>query len=80
MAIHFTTASAGSLLKEFDARISQTEAKGKITTWVKSDDGKHYTHYSGPGFLGHEIVLNQVSKEKKHGKGWKPLWCNGGRA
>jgi hypothetical protein len=36
--------------------------------------------YSGPGFLGHEIVLNQVSKEKEHGKGWKPLWCNGGRA
>lgn len=44
MAIHFTTTSAASLLKEFDARISQTEAKGKITTWKKSDDGKYYTH------------------------------------
>lgn len=44
MAIHFTTENAGALLKAFDARISQTEAKGKITTWEKSDDGKYYTH------------------------------------
>ncbi|XBS69181.1 hypothetical protein ABK905_22375 [Acerihabitans sp. KWT182] len=44
MAAHFTTSDAESLLKAFDARISQTEAKGKITTWEKSDDGKYYTH------------------------------------
>lgn len=44
MAIHFTTTNAASLLKSFDARISQTEAKGKITTWEKSADGKYYTH------------------------------------
>jgi hypothetical protein len=37
-------------------------------------------HYGGPGFLGHEIVLNLVTKENEHGKGWKPPWCSGGRA
>lgn len=44
MAIHFTTTSAQTLLKAFDSRISQSEAKGKITTWEKSADGKFYTH------------------------------------
>jgi hypothetical protein len=44
MAIHFTTPNAASLLKNFDARISQSEPKGKITTWEKSTDGKYYTH------------------------------------
>lgn len=44
MAIHFTTTNAQALLKAFDDRISQTEPKGKITTWEKSDDGKYYTH------------------------------------
>lgn len=44
MAIHFTTSSAQTLLKEFDARILQTAQKGKITTWEKSNDGKYYTH------------------------------------
>jgi len=43
MAVHFVTTSAGSLLRAFDARISQTEAKGKITTWEKNADG-YYTH------------------------------------
>src|SRR6266702_3540828 len=36
--------------------------------------------YGGPGFLGHEIVLNLVTKENEYGKGWKPPWCSGGRA
>ncbi|OGT54755.1 MAG: hypothetical protein A3E01_18755 [Gammaproteobacteria bacterium RIFCSPHIGHO2_12_FULL_63_22] len=44
MAIHFLTPDPASLLKEFDARIHQTEAEGKITTWEKLEDGKHYTH------------------------------------
>jgi hypothetical protein len=44
MAIHFTTKDAKSLLEAFDARIAQSEPKGKITTWEKSDDGKYYTH------------------------------------
>jgi len=44
MAIHFTTKDAESLLQAFDAKISQEEPKGKITTWEKSDDGKYYTH------------------------------------
>lgn len=44
MAVHFTTTHPKDLLAQFDARIAQTEPKGKITTWVKSDDGKFYTH------------------------------------
>lgn len=44
MAVHFITSTAQTLLKEFDARISQKEQTGKIITWEKSDDGKYYTH------------------------------------
>lgn len=44
MAVHFTTAAAQALLKEFDKRISQSEPAGKITTWEKSADGAYYTH------------------------------------
>lgn len=44
MAIHFTTENPQSLLNDFDARIQQTAAAGKITTWKKSSDGKYYTH------------------------------------
>jgi hypothetical protein len=65
MAIHFTTSSAASLLKAFDARISQTEAKGKITTWEKSDDGKYYTHkateWSKKAWLRPKIEANQLT-------------------
>ena len=44
MAVHFLTSDPEGLLKKFDARISQREEKGKITTWEKSSDGKYYTH------------------------------------
>ena len=44
MAVNFDTDTPKGLLSEFDARISQSEAKGKITTWEKSEDGKYYTH------------------------------------
>ncbi|MEO6934977.1 MAG: hypothetical protein ABI171_06505 [Collimonas sp.] len=43
MAIHFATTTPQTLLNNFDARIAQTEPKGKITTWEKASDG-HYTH------------------------------------
>ncbi|GAB3791838.1 hypothetical protein [Dyella agri] len=43
MAAYFKTSKATELLKKFDARIAQTEQKGKITTWVKRNDG-YYTH------------------------------------
>lgn len=42
MAIHFQTDDPASLLQQFDARIAQTEASGKITTWRKQD--AYYTH------------------------------------
>jgi hypothetical protein len=44
MAISFLTDHPQALLKSFDAKISQKEQKGKITTWEKSNDGKYYTH------------------------------------
>lgn len=44
MALYFFTDRPRALLKKFDARIDQTEAKGKITTWERSDDGAYYTH------------------------------------
>jgi hypothetical protein len=46
MAVCFTTDNAQVLLDSFNARIDQSETKGKITTWEKSDDGKYYTHTS----------------------------------
>ena len=46
MAVNFMTDNAHALLDSFDARIDQSEAKGKITTWEKSDDGEYYTHTS----------------------------------
>ena len=42
MAVYFKTDHAASLLKKFDARIAQTERKGKIETWEKR--GELYTH------------------------------------
>jgi hypothetical protein len=44
MAAIFYTEKPKTLLSEFDKRIEQKEAKGKITTWEKSADGKFYTH------------------------------------
>lgn len=44
MALRFFTGDAKSLLDSFNARIEQHEAKGKITTWQRSDDKKYYTH------------------------------------
>lgn len=44
MAVRFFSTAPQQLLKRFDAAISQSEPKGKITTWMKSKDGQHYTH------------------------------------
>jgi hypothetical protein len=44
MAIHFECRDPRSLLDAFDARVTQFDAKGKITTWEKHVDGTHYTH------------------------------------
>lgn len=46
MADYFYTSEPQWLLDEFDRRIHQKEAKGKITTWEKSSDGLYYTHKS----------------------------------
>jgi hypothetical protein len=44
MAVYFNTTAGKALLAKFDAAIKQKEAKGKITTWKKSDDDEFYTH------------------------------------
>jgi hypothetical protein len=48
MATHFVTDQAKKLLDSFNARIAQTDAKGKITTWEKvvHDNITYYTHKS----------------------------------
>jgi hypothetical protein len=43
MSVIFYSASPKDLLADFDAKIAQTEPKGKITTWKKTTTG-HYTH------------------------------------
>lgn len=44
MAISFRTDDPKGLLKAFNERIHQTDPKGKITTWERSEDGRYYTH------------------------------------
>jgi hypothetical protein len=65
MAIHFTTSAAQALLNNFDARIAQTELKGKVTTWEKSADGKYYTHkateWNKKAWLLPKIENNQLT-------------------
>ena len=46
MADYFYTDTPKWLLEEFNKRIAQTEPRGKITTWERSDDGIYYTHTS----------------------------------
>jgi hypothetical protein len=43
MAVDFICSDPQALLKAFNARIAQTEPKGKITTW-EVNDGGYYTH------------------------------------
>ena len=44
MAVFFTCEEPQALLDAFQARIEQSEPKDSITTWVKSNDGRFYTH------------------------------------
>ena len=43
MAVKFKTSAPQVLLDKFNAAIDQTEAKGKITTWVRDSAGD-FTH------------------------------------
>lgn len=58
MATYFHTQSPQALLDGFDARIRQSESKGKITTWEKVDGG-YYTHkasdWHGKAFLKPQV-------------------------
>jgi hypothetical protein len=69
MSVHFMTAGAQALLKEFDKRIAQSEPTGKITTWEKSTDGLYYTHkakdwhskaWMKPVVQGDQLVFNII--------------------
>lgn len=44
MSLKFTTPKPQELLNMFNQAIDQTEAKGKITTWIRSKDKIYYTH------------------------------------
>lgn len=44
MAVDFYSPNPQELLKKFNKAIEQDEAKGKITTWVRSTDKQYYTH------------------------------------
>ena len=61
----FSPSEAAKLLKEFDARISQSEPNGKIMTWEKCSDGKHYTHkakdWHSKAFFLPKIEANQLT-------------------
>jgi len=44
MSLKFITPKPQELLNMFNQAIDQTEAKGKITTWIRSKDKIYYTH------------------------------------
>ena len=46
MADYFFTDTPQWLLDQFDKKIEQKEATGKITTWERSRNGEYYTHKS----------------------------------
>ena len=52
------------MLDEFYARVAQTVALGKITTWVRTDDGKFFTHKSvdwrGKAWFRSEVKANEL--------------------
>lgn len=66
MAVHFQCIAPGELLRAFDACIAQQEpAAGRITTWEKHADGKHYTHraaeWSGQAWFKAHVQDGQLS-------------------
>lgn len=44
MAVFFTCEAPHALLQAFQDCIDQSEPKGSIRTWVRSDDRRFYTH------------------------------------
>ncbi|ALS60160.1 hypothetical protein [Pandoraea norimbergensis] len=44
MSVKFSCDDPSALLSAFKLHISQSEPKGKITTWQMHSDGKHFTH------------------------------------
>jgi hypothetical protein len=44
MAVYFTCEEPQALLTAFQDRVAQTEPRGSIATWVRSADGRFYTH------------------------------------
>ncbi|WP_460952588.1 hypothetical protein AB6N16_08045 [Pseudomonas marginalis] len=68
MSVIFYSGNPKDLLADFDARIAQTEPKGKITTWKKTTTG-HYTHkaadwtdkaYFFPSLEAGKLVFNLI--------------------
>ncbi|MCC3747024.1 hypothetical protein LLQ46_09225 [Rouxiella badensis] len=44
MAVDFLSPKPQELLNNFNKAIEQDDPKGKITTWVRSEDKVYYTH------------------------------------
>jgi hypothetical protein len=63
MAVYFETDDPSGLLAKFNARIDQKEPKGRITTWKRISDGKHYTHVALE-WTGKAYFLPKVERGK----------------
>jgi len=75
VAAHFITSAAQALLNGFNARIAQADPKGKITTWEKSADGRHYTHKAAewrqqawflPNVESNQLTFNIIKPENQN--------------
>lgn len=63
MSISFITATPQQLLDSFISHIEQAERKGQITTWVRSQDGKFFTH-KAPEWKGKAWFFPRVEAGK----------------
>ncbi len=77
MALHFLTSDGKGLLAAFDARIAQTEPKGKVTTWERLVHNKvvYYMHkaddwsreaYFKPVVKTDRLTFNIVKPDNKN--------------
>ncbi|PZQ88697.1 MAG: hypothetical protein DI534_11105 [Leifsonia xyli] len=63
MALYFFTSQPQALLNAFESRVRQSEPRGRIAAWRKSNDGTLYTH-SDPEWSEKAWLKTRVDNDK----------------
>ncbi|KAB7781975.1 hypothetical protein [Methylorubrum populi] len=65
MALYFITDQPQALLEAFEARVRQSEPRGRIDIWKRSEDGALYTHaadeWSGKAWLKPRVDADRLT-------------------